>query len=73
MVYIDPTASYTRSLETMFPVTVSIGLMILVLLFSYRWLREQTLGLEKLERRARKILGGERENAVRGDVHEFPT
>ncbi|MDN5451020.1 MAG: RNase E specificity factor CsrD, partial [Enterobacterales bacterium] len=36
MVYIDPTASYTRSLETMFPVTVSIGLMILVLLFSYR-------------------------------------
>ncbi|MDN6633480.1 MAG: diguanylate cyclase, partial [Enterobacterales bacterium] len=72
MVYIDPTASYTRSLETMFPVTVSIGLMILVLLFSYRWLREQTLGREKLERRARKILGGERENAVRGDVHEFP-
>ena len=72
MVYIDPTASYTRSLETMFPVTVSIGLMILVLLFSYRWLREQTLGLEKLERRARKILGGEGENTVRGDVHEFP-
>lgn len=72
MVYIDPTASYTRSLETMFPVTISICLMIVVLLFSYRWLREQTLGLEKLERRARKILAGERENAVRGDVHEFP-
>ena len=72
MVYIDPTASYTRSLETMFPVTISICLMIVVLLFSYRWLREQTLGLEKLEHRARKILAGERENAVRGDVHEFP-
>lgn len=39
MVYIEPTASYSHSLERMFPLSLSIVIMVIMLVFAYRWLR----------------------------------
>ncbi|MDA6076776.1 hypothetical protein O0544_10305 [Edwardsiella anguillarum] len=44
MVYIEPTASYSHSLERMFPLSLSIGVMVIMLFIAYRWLRGQTQG-----------------------------
>ncbi len=70
--YVDPTSSYTRSLSSTIAVSVSILLMIAILLLSLRWLREQTKGVELLERRARRVLLGERESIGSGDMSEWP-
>ncbi|AIJ07784.1 MULTISPECIES: RNase E specificity factor CsrD [Edwardsiella] len=71
MVYIEPTASYSHSLERMFPLSLSIGVMVIMLFIAYRWLRGQTQGIERLERRARRILSGDRDLRA-GGVGEFP-
>ena len=60
-----------RTLQSTAAVTLSIVVMVVVLLFSLRWLREQADGEDRLERRAR-ILNGERENVMQGDVREWP-
>ncbi|MGY0161090.1 RNase E specificity factor CsrD [Edwardsiella tarda] len=72
MVYIEPTASYSHSLERMFPLSLSIVIMVIMLVFAYRWLRTQTLGVERLERRARRILAGERDLSAIGSLNELP-
>lgn len=70
--YRDPFASDVRTLQSTAAVTLSIVVMVVVLLFSLRWLREQADGEDRLERRARRILNGERENVMQGDVREWP-
>ncbi|EPH2541657.1 RNase E specificity factor CsrD [Serratia marcescens] len=70
--YLDPFASDVRTLQSTAAVTLSIVVMVVVLLFSLRWLREQADGEDRLERRARRILNGERENVMQGDVREWP-
>ncbi len=70
--YIDPLNSYTRSLYAMAILSLAAMVIALALLLSFRWLREQTAGQEKLERRAKRILSGERENAIRSEGHEWP-
>ncbi|MCB5309926.1 RNase E specificity factor CsrD [Yersinia massiliensis] len=70
--YVDPLNSYTRSLYAMAILSLAAMVIALTLLLSFRWLREQTAGQEKLERRAKRILSGERENAIRSEGHEWP-
>ncbi|WP_411749262.1 RNase E specificity factor CsrD [Serratia marcescens] len=70
--YLDPFASDVRTLQSTAAVTLSIVVMVVILLFSLRWLREQADGEDRLERRARRILNGERENVMQGDVREWP-
>jgi RNase E specificity factor CsrD len=70
--YLDPFASDVRSLQSTAAVTLSIVIMVVILLFSLRWLREQAVGEDRLERRARRILNGEREQVLKGDVREWP-
>ncbi|MDU3935137.1 MAG: RNase E specificity factor CsrD [Serratia liquefaciens] len=70
--YIDPFASDVRSLQSTAAVTLSIVVMVVILLFSLRWLRDQADGEDRLERRARRILNGERESVMQGDMREWP-
>ncbi len=72
VVYLDPVGTYTRSLRSTFAISVAILLMIIAVLLSFRWLRAETAGLEKLEDRASRILRGERDDLIRGDVTEWP-
>lgn len=73
LTYRDPMANYYRSLFSTVPVTAAIGLMIVVLFFAIRWMKRQLAGQELLEKRATRILNGERGVDVRGSVHEWPT
>ena len=70
--YIDPLNSYTRSLYAAAVLSLVVIVIAMALLLSFRWLRDQTAGQEKLERRARRILNGEREYAISSDGHEWP-
>jgi len=72
LVYVDPIGTYTHSLRSTITISAAIILMILVVLLSFRWLRAETAGLERLEDRALRILRGERENVRQGDVNEWP-
>jgi len=72
VVYVDPITTYTHSLRSTITISFAIILMIVVVLMSFRWLRKETAGLEKLEERAQRILRGERENIRQGDVSEWP-
>ncbi|MDR3430654.1 MAG: RNase E specificity factor CsrD [Rouxiella aceris] len=72
VVYLDPVSSYGRSLRTTLYISAAILLIILATLGSFRWLRQQTAGLERLEDRAMRILRGERDSLPLGDVHEWP-
>jgi RNase E specificity factor CsrD len=70
--YIDPLNSYARSLYAAAVLPLVAVVIALTLLLSFRWLRHQTAGQEKLERRAKCILKGEREYAVRREDYEWP-
>lgn len=72
VVYLDPMVNYFRSLHITGPLSIAIGLMVLVIFFSVRWIRRQLAGQELLEVRAARILNGERGPQVRGSVHEWP-
>jgi RNase E specificity factor CsrD len=72
VVYLDPVSSYARSLRTTLYISFSILLIIVATLASFRWLRLQTRGLERLEDRATRILRGQRDNLPMGDVNEWP-
>lgn len=72
MTYLDPMSSYTRSLRSTLSISFAIAVMVVILLLCYRWLQGQTAGIEKLERRASRILAGDRENAKKGDIQEYP-
>ncbi|QPT13186.1 RNase E specificity factor CsrD [Serratia rubidaea] len=70
--YLDPFASDGYSLRSTLAVTLAIVVMLVVLLFSLRWLREQAAGEDRLAWRARRILNGEREEVMQGDMREWP-
>lgn len=70
--YIDPLGGYARSIYAAAILSLVVMVIALTLLLSFRWLRDQTAGQEKLERRAKRILGGEREYAMRGEDYEWP-
>ncbi|PVZ79494.1 RNase E specificity factor CsrD [Serratia sp. S1B] len=70
--YRDPFAVNVFSLQSTGAVTLSIIVMLMILMLSLRWLREQAEGEERLEHRARRILNGEREDVLKGDVREWP-
>ncbi|MFQ9623067.1 MAG: RNase E specificity factor CsrD, partial [Enterobacteriaceae bacterium] len=56
VVYLDPMVNYFRSLHITGPLSIAIGLMVLVIFFSVRWIRRQLAGQELLEVRAARIL-----------------
>lgn len=70
--YIDPLSSYARSLYAVAILSLVVVIVAMTLLLSFRWLREQTAGQEKLEWRAKRILNGEREHAIHSEGHEWP-
>lgn len=72
VVYLDPITTYTHSLRSTITISMAIIAMILVLLLTLRWLRQEMSGLDRLEDRARRILRGERESIRQGDVSEWP-
>ncbi|MCK1099745.1 RNase E specificity factor CsrD, partial [Enterobacter chengduensis] len=72
MVYLDPMASYFRSMMTTAPLTVAVAFIVLLIFLAVRWLRRQLSGQELLEMRSVRILNGERGPQVRGSVHEWP-
>jgi RNase E specificity factor CsrD len=69
----DPVANYYNSIFTTVPLTIAIGIMLVVLFFAVRWVKKQLAGEELLESRATRILNGERGAQVRGSVLEWPT
>jgi RNase E specificity factor CsrD len=73
LTYRDPVASYYHSLFTTVPLSIAIGLMLLVLLLAMQWMKKQLAGQELLEKRATRILNGDRSAGVRGSVLEWPT
>lgn len=73
MVYLDPMASYFRSMMTTAPLTIAVAFIILLIFLAVRWLRRQLSGQELLEIRSVRILNGERGPQVRGSVHEWPS
>lgn len=72
IVYVDPIGTYTRSRLSTLVISVAIILMIIAVLLSFRWLRLETAGLETLEGRASRILRGERDELILGDITEWP-
>lgn len=69
--YIDPVSSYIRSMRSTLAISLAIVVMLAMLMLSFRWLRNETDGVEKLEDRAVRILRGEREGLA-GTVGEWP-
>lgn len=69
--YIDPVSSYIRSMRSTLTISVAILIMLGMLLLSFRWLRQETDGVEKLEDRAVRILRGEREGLT-SHLGEWP-
>ena len=72
VVYLDPVSNYARSLRTTLYISLAILLIIAATLLSFRWVRLQTSGIERLEDRAARVLRGERDNLPLGDVTEWP-
>ncbi|CNI44736.1 RNase E specificity factor CsrD [Yersinia pekkanenii] len=70
--YIDPLSSYVRSFYALSVLSLAAAVIAMALLLSFRWLRDQTAGQEKLERRAKRILNGEREYAIHSEGYEWP-
>lgn len=73
VVYLDPMASYFRSLMTTAPLTIAVGFIVLLIFLAVRWQRRQLSGQELLETRSIRILNGERGPQVRGSVYEWPS
>ncbi|HBV40587.1 MAG TPA: RNase E specificity factor CsrD, partial [Erwinia sp.] len=53
-------------------VVLAVGILLLILFFSHRWLYRQLEGMERLETRAARVLRGERETVQQGSVLEWP-
>ncbi|MBN3143757.1 RNase E specificity factor CsrD [Pectobacterium brasiliense] len=70
--YVDPLIGLPRFVVSTLSVLLAAGLMLLMLYFSIRWLRRQAAGQEELEKRAQRILKGERESVMQGSVREWP-
>lgn len=70
MTYLDPFASDVRTLQSTAAETLPIILILVILPFSLRRLREQADGEARLKRRVQRILNGERKNVMHRDVCE---
>lgn len=73
--WVDPTKTWLNSLvgATIFFTLIGVvGIMTLILVLTHQWLYRQLKGLEQLEERAGKVIGGERENIKPGSVEEWP-
>ncbi|ROP58004.1 RNase E specificity factor CsrD [Enterobacter sp. BIGb0383] len=71
--YRDPIVGDVRGFIPSVPLSLAIILMVLATFLAVRWVRQQLSGQELLERRAVRILNGERGHQVRGSVYEWPT
>jgi len=73
LVYADPVADYMYSPLSILTLGGLVLLVIVLVLCSFRWLRSQTSGLEKLEAKSVRILRGERDHLPTNDVGEWPS
>ncbi len=53
-------------------IMLAVSVLMLVLFISHRWLYRQLQGMEWLEKRAERVLKGERKTVAPGSVHEWP-
>ena len=72
LTYQDVIASYFHSMLPVTPFVVSLVVTIFILLWFLFWLRNALSGQERLEKRAGKILEGERDNEVKSTLPEYP-
>ncbi|WP_158782023.1 RNase E specificity factor CsrD [Pantoea sp. BAV 3049] len=73
--WVDTTKTWVSSFvgTSIFTIIISIvGSLLLILLFTHRWLYRQLQGMERLEARAGRVLKGERGTVRQGSVHEWP-
>lgn len=73
--WVDTTKTWVSSFigTSIFTIIISIvGSLLLILLFTHRWLYRQLEGMERLEARAGRVLKGERVTVRQGSVHEWP-
>lgn len=73
--WVDTTKTWISSFvgTSIFTIIVSIvSCLLLILLFTHRWLYRQLQGMERLESRAGMVLKGERDAVRQGSVHEWP-
>ncbi|WP_436894058.1 RNase E specificity factor CsrD [Siccibacter turicensis] len=69
----DPMASYFRSLQTAAPLTFSLLIVFAILFFALRWQQRQFVGQELLDRRAMRIIRGERGVRAQRSAEETPS
>ncbi|QHM77069.1 RNase E specificity factor CsrD [Mixta theicola] len=72
---LDPADTFFRSFigsTTLIIMLLVAGVMMLLLVPTHRWLWRQLKGMEGLERRAERIIAGERRGIGRGNVNEWP-
>ncbi|WP_033570474.1 RNase E specificity factor CsrD [Dickeya undicola] len=70
--YSDPLFGTPRYLKSALSIVLMILVIAVVAFHGVRWLRRQMAGQEQLEKRARRILAGERDSVMHGSVHEWP-
>jgi len=73
--WVDTTKTWISSFvgTSIFTIIISIvSCLLLILLFTHRWLYRQLQGMERLESRAGMVLKGERGTVRQGSVHEWP-
>ncbi len=69
---IPPYVGYGYSVQGLWSITLSVGLIIFCLYQGLKWLRAQLYGSELLEERGRMILAGRVEPFAKGDEREWP-
>ncbi|MGL5990937.1 MAG: RNase E specificity factor CsrD [Plesiomonas sp.] len=68
----DPLVDYTYSMVSMSSISLAAGLVLIGLILGLNWLREQLIGAEILEDRARLILNKGIEDIPQRDPREWP-
>lgn len=72
---LDPANTWFSSFigsSTLIAMVLVAAFMLLLLVPTHRWLWRQLKGMESLEKRAERIIGGERRGIGRGNVNEWP-
>lgn len=72
IVWQDPMYSYYHTLQATAPLTVAMLLVVMLLIFAVRWIKLQLVGQERLEKRAARIINGEREARIKSHPQEMP-
>ncbi|MCX8958590.1 RNase E specificity factor CsrD [Erwinia psidii] len=75
IIWVDTTKTWLCSFvgASIFTIIIFVvSSLILILLFTHRWLYRQLQGMEFLEHRAGMVLKGERSSVRHGNVHEWP-